>query len=278
MVRGTGEDDYALALRALAGELNIRRGLPSVVLNEGMSGGYYGIQRARDFLRQQFLGPRHVAQDLYVISEALDPERLTVAVHVRASDFASQTSGPVTGQFNTALPGSWYEALIANIDERFGEAVQYLVLSDATESAFLKTLSPRRGVIFPPPRRRAVLSDLFSMVNADLLVCSVSSFSMLAAFLSEKPYVWFEPHLSEHGGWRSLWGHEESQQAPHGLTAHNIKSAEAATGSIFGRGVAAGPDGRLPDELLELLEQTALLKRRRHDLLYYGVIRRGGPS
>jgi hypothetical protein len=273
MVRETGEDDYALALRALAKDLNIGRRMPSVVLNEGMSGGYYGIQRARDFLQHQLLRPRHVARDLYRISEVLDPERLTVAVHVRARDFASQSNGPTPGQFNMALPSSWYEAVIANLDHTFGESVQYLVFSDATEITVLKTLTARKGVIIPPRRRHPLLSDLFSMVNADVLLCSVSSFSMLAAFLSEKPYVWFEPHLSDHGGWRSLWGHEESQQAPRGLTAHNIVSAEAAADPIFARGVAVGVDGRLPEELLQMLEQTAALKRRRHDLLYYGVIR-----
>jgi hypothetical protein len=272
MVRETGEHDYALALRALANDLNIgRRGMPSVVLNEGMSGGYYGIQRARDFLQHQLMRPEHVARDLYLISEALDPERLTVAVHVRARDFASQSDGPTPAQFNMALPGRWYEAVIENLDGAFGESVQYLIVSDANESE-LKTLIPRTDVIIPPRRRRPLLSDLFSMVNADVLLCSVSSFSMLAAFLSERPYVWFEPHLGDHRGWRSLWGHEESQQAPRGLTAHNIVSAEAAADPIFGRGVAVGVDGRLPEELLQLLEQRATLKKRRHDLLYYGVI------
>ena len=210
------------------------------------------------------------------MSEALDPERLTVAVHVRTGDFGSEIHGPTPGQFNTSLPAGWYEAVIASIDHHFREAVQYVIFSDAYDSELLKRLVLSERVIVPPLRRRPLLSDLFSMVNADLLVCSVSSFSMLAAFLSDKPYVWFEPHLNVHGGWRSLWGHEEAQRAPRGLTAQNILSAEVEADSIFGRGVAVGMNGELPDELVELLDRRSFLKRRRHDLLYYGVIPASG--
>jgi len=276
MVHETGEDDYALALRALAPELNLPRRSPVVTLHEGMSGGDYGIQRARGFLHHELLRPRHVAQDLYLISKDLDPERLTIAFHVRAQDFRVESSGPVPGQFSMALPSEWYEAVLSNFDKNFGDAAQYLIFSDARESPLLKALSRYKGVVTPPERPQPLLSDLFSMVNADALVCSVSSFSMLAAFLSDKPYLWFAPHLNDHGGWRSLWGHEEWQQPPDGLTARNIAMSAASPEPIFARGVPVGVDGQLSSHLLELLQRRASLKRRRNDLLYYGVTRNEG--
>jgi hypothetical protein len=273
MVRETGEDDYALALRALAPELNLPRTVPVVTLHEGMSGGYYGIQRARDFLQRELLRPRHVAQDLYLFSKNLDPERLTIAFHVRAQDFRVESEGPAPGQFNMALPNDWYEAVLENFVENLGDTAQYLLFSDAPESPFLKTLMRYKGVVIPPERPQPLLSDLYSMANADALVCSVSSLSMLAAFLSDSPYLWFAPHLNDHGDWRSLWGHEESQQPPHGLTARNITGSAASPDPVFARGVPVDADGRLSTHLLEQLQQRAFLKQRRNDLLYYGVTR-----
>jgi hypothetical protein len=278
MVRETGENDYALALRALAPELNLPRRSPVVTLHEGMSGGFYGIQRARDFLHHELLRPRHVAQDLYLISKNLDPERLTIALHVRAQDFRVASEGPLPGQFNTALPNDWYEAVLTNFVENFGDSAQYLIFSDAPESPFVKALARYKGVVIPPERRRPLLSDVLSMVNADALVCSVSSFSMLAAFISESPYLWFAPHLNDHGGWRSLWGHEKWQQPPDGLTARNIAMSVESPGPVLARGVPVGVDGQLSSHLIELLQQRASLKRRRHDLLYYGVTEGGHTS
>jgi hypothetical protein len=271
MVRQTGEADYALALRVLGPELNLPRNSPVVALHQGMSGGYYGIQRARDFLHHELSRPRHVSQDLYAISKNLDPERLTIAFHVRAQDFRVGSEAPAPGQFNMALPSDWYEAVLSNFVENFGDTAQYVILSDARESPLLDVLEEYKGVVTLPDRDRPLLSDLFCMVNADTLVCSVSSFSMLAAFLSDKPYIWFAAHLNDHGGWRSLWGHEEWQQPPDGLTARNLAVSGESPDPIVGRGIPVGMDGRLTDSLLELLQQKAFLKRRRHDLLYYGI-------
>ena len=276
MVRETGQADYAMALRALAPKLDLPRRSPVVTLHEGMSGGYYGVQRAREFLQQALLQPRQVAKDLYTISKTLDPERLTIAFHVRAGDFGAESDGPAPGQFNTAVPSDWYEQVLARFVENFGDTAQYLIVSDGRENPLLKALKRFKGVVIPAERRLPLLSDLFSMVYADAQVCSVSSFSMLAAFLSDRPYVWFAPHLNDHGGWRSLWGHEEAQQAPDGLTARNIAMAAASPDPGFARGVPVGVDGELSNLLLESLQRRAMLKRRRHDLLYYGVTRSYG--
>ena len=272
MVRETGEDDYARALRALARELPLKRSRPHVVVHEGMNGGYHGIRRARAFLLHELLRPSHVSPDVYAISTALDAERITVAIHYRSGDFESQGEGPRPGEFNKSLPASWYTHVVTAFYEALGDGVQYLVVSDSPTHDLMAQLPEQARVVIPPTRKRPLLSDLLAMVGADVLVCSVSSFSMLAAFLSERPYIWYEPGLYNSDGWRSIWGHEDYQQPPNGVTAKNIVNANRDRNDATGRGFAVGVDGRLPQALLEILERQQRLKKQRHDLLYYGVI------
>jgi hypothetical protein len=214
-----------------------------------------------------------VVPDLYKIRERLDPQRLIVAVHLRAGDFGSAEAPPRPGEFNRALPREWYRNVVANVAAEFGERAQFLLFSDEVASRDAM-LVDNASVVQLPARERPMLSDLLSMAFADLLVCSVSSFSLLAGFLSDHPYAWYAPHLYERGGWRSIWGYESFQQSPGGLTSINVSVAENdVSGEDFGRGFAIQPDGCIPDRLAEILRQRLATKQLRRDLLYYGVVR-----
>jgi hypothetical protein len=275
MVQATGEWDYALALRALAPELEIPRGRPVVVTHETMHGGWTAVRRARDYLRAELLRPPHVARDLYAAHEQLDPEKLTIAVHLRFGDFARSATGPMPGIYNETLPDTWYEANVEAALEAFSGRAQALVITDGPAEPVVERLRKRPDVHVPPPRSRPVLSDLLLLASADLLVCSVSAFSQLAAFLSEAPYMWFAGHLNDHGGWRSIWGHEEKEQAPAGLTGRNLADAADRPDPVFGRGFAADGSARLSPEITDLLDRRLSLKQRRRDLIYAGVVRDG---
>ena len=49
-------------------------------------------------------------------------------------------------------------------------------------------------------------SDLLLLASADLLVCSLSSYSLTAAWLGAMPYLWLRDQLHDDDGWLSMWG------------------------------------------------------------------------
>jgi hypothetical protein len=147
--------------------------------------------------------------------------------------------------------------------------VTFLVLTDDQGSPTVRRLVDEAGAVLPPHRSRPVLSDLAAMASADLLVCSVSSLSMLGAFLSSSPYLWYAPHLEATDGWRSIWGREPEQRT--GTTAENRRISGG--GSPLPRGVPVADDGEVPAPLVDRLRGAADLRDVRHDLILYGVVR-----
>jgi hypothetical protein len=265
-IRSTGEQDYGLAVRALRGELGLDR-RPLVVRNSsGMAGGYLAVRRARTFLLSRVLSPDHVTADLGRIAERWDDRAVRVAVHVRAGDF--EPGGPGPGQFNRAVPDQWYVAVCRSLRAELGDGVGFLVLSEG-DGAAARRLVAEVAAVTPPTRHRPLLSDIAAMAQADLLVCSVSSMSMFAAFLSGAHYVWYAPQLETSAGWRSIWGLEPEQRA--GATARN-RSAGAPAPPLA-RGVPVDDDGRVPVDLVRRLREQAAIRDARHDLLLYGVVR-----
>jgi hypothetical protein len=271
MVMATGQDDYRRALESIRDSLIADRTPARLLLHGGMSGGFAGIAGARSYLFHQLIRPEHVGRDLVEVSAGLDPVRATVGVHIRTSDFAVSTEGPSPGQFNTRLPVDWYEEVVTGLFSALEGRVQFLLVTDEPLSGHARRLRQLPGVIDMPPRRRPLLSDLFSLVFADALVCSVSSFSMLAAFLSERPYVWFGPHLYSLAGWRSLWGYETAQRGSQRPTERNRAFAEQVSPQAA-RGFAVDPGDELPTTLLEYLERAGDFRSRSRDLIYYGVV------
>ena len=94
------KDEYADVVNALD--------LPSkpFVLKHasGMSGGYFGIYKAREYLFQEFAKPSHVAGDLYKVRKNLETDLLTVALHIRIGDFMERDAAPMPGEFNRMIP------------------------------------------------------------------------------------------------------------------------------------------------------------------------------
>lgn len=268
-VRATGEVDYGRALRALAPELGLSERRAFAVTHESMEGGWLAIRSAREFLRAQLLRPGHVAADLYAISQTLRPDALTVGMHLRFGDFSPTEHGPRPGSHNERLPDSWYEGVADALERAFEDRVEIVLVTDDPQAPVVTRLLERRSAVVPPQRARPLLSDLLLLANADFLVCSTSAFSQLAAFLSGSPYAWFEPHLNDHDGWRSIWGHEEAAEAP-GTTLRNLAAAD---GDGAGRGFPVRPDGSLDDELVALLAERLRLKQADRDLLQHGIVR-----
>ncbi|MDD9207454.1 hypothetical protein PU560_13405 [Georgenia sp. 10Sc9-8] len=263
-------EDYAEVMAELREHVARTRGPLVVWHTSGMAGGSSSIRRARPLIRAELTRPAHVAGNLYQIEKRLDPRRLTIALHIRAGDFGASHQGPRPGEFNRMVPIGWYRNIARDVRRRIGDAAQFLVFTDDPANPDIRRLSNELRAVPLPERRRPMLSDVLTMAQADLLVCSVSSLSILAAYLSEKPYIWYGPHLGEIGEWQGIWAHEPGQRQ--GLTARN------ATGTplpgLLTRGMAADEAGVVSGPLTALLEQVLALKDVRRDLIMYGVVPR----
>jgi hypothetical protein len=264
MVRSTGESDYGAAMRALDAEHGWSRRCSLILVHGGMSGGFLGIDGSRHYLRNLLLG--HLPERRCPECRAPDEGLLRVAAHIRLGDFTEDAAGPLPGAFNKRMPIGWYRWVLDSLRDRFGDRLRVDIVSDDPEQAF------RMFPDWASCRARSwnVLEDLSIMAAADLLICSVSTFSMLAAFLSDAPYIWYRPHLDEHGGFLSIWGYLEEQRT--GPTGANARKQRNNTGLSATRGVAVDIGGELPSWLIDYLMTKAALSRRSTDLIRYGVI------
>jgi hypothetical protein len=270
--RATGEPDFrkAVAIFAERHQWNQKRLFALEV--GGMWGGFLAIREARDFVLSRLYAAPGTAQNLTDWRTRLNPEKLVVAVHIRAGDFqAANEQIDYRGCFNRSLPLAWYMAVCDQLRSHFGNRVQFQLFTDGTAEAlapFIQRFNPVTGF----HQRDTVCSDLLAMASADLLVCSVSTFSLWGAFLSHAPYVWFAPQLQEEDGMLSLWGHEAAQRPPTGATAQFRASVAAGGSAICPRGVPVSDQGELPADLLSRLEAGLNSRRAATDLAMYGVV------
>lgn len=273
----TGEKDFGRAIRVFA-DANDLKSKPAYVLwVEGMWGGYYAIEKAKPFISSVLYGAKNSVANLWDTKQHLRPDTLVVAVHVRLGDFNAATdTSDYRGKFNVSIPMSWYVSVSRALRKAFGESVQFVLLSNGKHLELRDYIAEFEPVT-TSHQNYTVCSDLLTMANADLLICSVSSYSMWAAFLSEKPYFWYEPNLQSHERCFSLWGHEARQAAVNGVTASNI-SHLATTALIpeneatLSRGIPISENADIPVEILKYLDAKLKLKATRSDLIQYGVV------
>jgi hypothetical protein len=261
MVQSLGSWDYfdaMLKLKADRGSLLHSRAV--LLHSSGMDGGFLAIRRARRFLAARVLYSRG--------SEALPPfepeEAVRIGVHVRAGDFSAAELEP--GVFNAQLPLDWYLETITSLVNRVGGPVQVLVASqDPT-----LTLADERGLADVRQLSGTSVQDLSALASCDVIVPSISSFSLLAIFLSEALYVWPAQHLNEVDGWRDIWGHEPRQVS--GPTARSRQTARSQDLKVF-RGISRSGGEPWPDWFVHQIRVRAQLRRQEQDLTQYGVTR-----
>lgn len=265
MIRSTGRADYAEALRVLRDEGVLRSGR-SVLHRSGMHGGYVAIATARDFLRSKLLGRPDSISALERLANT-DSRSLRVAVHFRAGDFGDSSPGP--GDFNTGVPLKWYVNAISSLQAAIGTKVDVFIASDSADATIDRSIA----LTGANTRRLAKTSvgDLAVLSSCDLLLASVSSFSMLAAFLSDQPYVWYRPQLSALRGWKGIWA-QETLGVGRERTIDSIERISIDDARVAHRGVAIGDDPTWGEEFLEYLRLRVAFRARERDLIYYGVI------
>lgn len=270
-----GGGDFVKAFAPFAEEHELHKRSHYVLVTDGMWGGYRHIASARDFVYSTLYQSRFAAKNLLTIQSRLDTEKITVGMHVRLGDFGAAPAelSAYQGKFNLALPLQWYRNIATTLVRELGNRVQFLIVSDGTAEQ-LTPLLQGLNAIATSDLPDSDCSDLLALANADLLVCSVSSFSATAAYLSKAPYLWFEPNLQKHmQGVYSIWGHEKNQLPEDSATSKSIQSFTYGNQDVDGRGLAIDIDGTLPRDFARNLVIRKESARMHADLIQYGVIK-----
>ena len=241
----------------------------------GMWGGLHALRRSQSYIQAQIGATRFTQENLAAMQRKLDPTRPTVAVHLRAGDFSDDTPiEEIQGKFNVRLPYEWYESALAASVQTLGNDCNVVILGNDS-SPHAKELTARFDAIDTKDQSNTDMSDLLLLSQADLLIPSISSFSILALFLNpELHYLWPREHLSpvELEGSRHLaiWPFEPEQRAEASPTRNCAREAGA---ELRGRCVAiAIGDTALPPLQAGRIRDRAESRLRCQDLIRYGSI------
>ncbi len=271
-----GGGDVRTALRGFAAEHRLLERRVYVLVTDDLWGGYHHIQGARAFVRRTLEQSRFAARNLRILQRRLDPGRLTVGMHVRLGDFApAQPGADYRRAYSVALPLAWYQNIARSLQRAWGDRWQLLLVSDG-ERAQLQPLLDEFPCVISADLADGDCSDALALANADLLVCSASSYSIMAAFLSDAPYLWFAPALERHReGCYAIHvdadGHGAEAARPTRLAIDYFQQLPAAERAAIARGVPIDLDGRIPEALFDAIAQRRRWDRWELDLVLRGV-------
>jgi hypothetical protein len=273
----SGETDFGDAIKLWAKQHGLLQRKSFAITVDGLYGGYAAIWNARAMITSKLLSSKDTIKNIYEISSKLDRSKLFVTIHVRSTVGGHQilaTDESPRGRFNICLPADWYMEVCETLRNHFGDRIQFHIFTDRGGPEFEEMV--RR---FNPNQTRqgglTECSDLMLMAQSDLRVCSVSSYSLIASFLSDGPYLWYEPQLELSDGAYTLWGNEPAQQSFGSLTMRSREAIralppESDCASLF-RGYPATASGHFSSGLLKQLEGK-LTERSTGNLLNYGAV------
>lgn len=264
--RDFGENDFEKACKRFAEKNNLYDKRAYIITITGHWGAFSGIETAKHFVREVLYSTKYTRDNLHWIERRKDREKLSVAVHVRRGDFSPPSfANDYEGVLNKGLPVSWFTNICNALVAAFGkDNLQFLVASDSSPED-LRELLDTYPSLFISDLKHSDVSDLIAMSEADLLICSLSTYSMWAAFLSEEPYLWFAPQLN-----RTQTGLSHNWVRGLGI----FRDSHATRCRVLGmpRGIPVGIGGELPDSLLSYFSQKLSMRKSETDLVRGGVI------
>jgi hypothetical protein len=279
-----GGGDVVTALRGFAERHRLHRRRAYVLVTDGLWGGYHHVEAARDFIRSTLYQSRYAASNLLQLRARIDQHKVLVGMHLRLGDF----SPPGAAQdyqhaANVSLPMEWLCAVARCLDRALGDGWQLLLLTDGTEQQ-VQPLTSQWPCITTADLPPGDCSDILALAGADLLVCSTSSFSSLAAFLSDSPYLWFAPNLYRHPeGVYSLGDYARQRERPGDPTRAALEQWQlqpssalpptALPPSAIPRGVPVDVDGEIPAVAIAAALLRHQSRRWETDLVRSGVAR-----
>lgn len=260
----------------------LRRRHVFALVTDGLWGGYSHIQAAREFVRTTLYQSRYAPRNLLQLQGRIDPRKILVAMHVRLGDFVAPTTlDSYQRRANASLPLAWFCNVADCLQGAFGDDWQLLLVSDGAP-AELQPLLDRHSCIITADIPDGDCSDALALAAADLLVCSASSYSSLAAFLSDSPYLWFAGNLHPHAeGCYSIHGDTGKSEAQRQRMRAAIDYFQDARVRVDdARGLAVDTDGRIPQAALDAAARRRDGRRWELDLVRGGVtpIAAGGEA
>ena len=267
-----GGGDVVRALRSFAAEHKLYSRHFFVLTTDGLWGGFQHVEAAREFIRATLYQSRYAARNLLQIHERLERQKIIVAMHVRLGDFAPPVASDQYRQVaNASLPIEWFCNVAAQIKQAFKDDWQLLLITDGRPDQ-LQPLTDAFPCITTADMLNNDCSDVLALGAADLLVCSASTYSSLAAFLSESPYLWFTPSLHAHPeGCFSTHGFSAEQNDPQGPTRRALADYVNRIGGWNSRGAVVDLDGYIPASALSAAASRRDFRRGNSDLVRSGV-------
>src|ERR1700741_5008800 len=257
----TGEKDFARAIRIYADKKGLDKKHSYALLTEGLWGNFYSIREAQHFVLSQLYSTQNLTDNLYQLDRQIADKRLVVGIHIRMGDFlpAASTS-EYKGVWNTRVSLAWYLNICRQLKAELGDAVAFMLLTDGDEEElrdFIDEFHPITNFRQP----NSAVSDLLALASADVLVCSISSYSMWGAVLSRALYFWYLPNLQRSNGYLTLWDERIDGLGDPG-----------GSDGILPRGIPMAEDSRIPDNVLEYLRMKIKLNSLSLDLVKSGGV------
>ena len=261
------------ALRSFAEAHKLHQRHMFALVTDGLWGGYAHVQAAREFMRSTLYRSRYAARNLLQIQTRIDPRKIQIGMHVRLGDFVAPPSriGEYRRMANASLPIEWFDQHCRLPAKRVGDDWQLLLVSDGSQDQLAPLLAKHRCII-TADIPQGDCSDALALAGADLMVCSASSYSSLAAFLSDSPYVWFAGNLYAHAeGCYSLHGDDTNSPTQMQRNRAAVQYFLNPPALSSARGTAVDADGQLPHAVLDAAVRRREARRWELDLVRGGV-------
>jgi hypothetical protein len=186
----TNEFDYGLALGEFCRRNNKSKG---TLIARDLWGWFYAIERAKPWVYSILMSDAATRKNLTTIGYLKNPRKLSIGFHIRLGDFQRpdlQYEWERGRWNNRTIPMEWFLNVARQCLEIFGNEAEFLLISDGKESElgpFIKEFNPLTTL----GMKKTYFSDMLALSDCDFIVCSNSSYSKWAAFLSQSPYVFF---------------------------------------------------------------------------------------
>lgn len=235
------------------------------LVHSGMWGGYALIDPARSWVWSVLSSAVGASDRMNAFLGETSGTTFRIGIHIRGGDFEAM-GGDIKGKYSVAIPLAWYQRVLFHILPVLPAHSAVCVFSDSPlDARELLPANAQGAQAWQPKYPGHDTADLLALASCDLIVCSVSAYSIMAAWLARKPYVWLRDQMHEHAGRFSIWGEEI-----HEGNWLQAESLSADPGILPSPCIPASLNGSVNLKHLEKIMAEGFSEERQHDPLRYG--------